>query len=238
VAHRTAMMSAIFYGVIGSILAVFVIAVASRTGIAVRLFGSRYRLAKALRAAGITKFHLSRDDYKGTLRTYLSNAKHSIGIVSISLQQKHEEGDLIDFFRNRLAQELNFRVRISLLAPYSEAAVIAAESLNVPHKHLAREITEMLQGLDQLRTSLPPIQRQRLELFVHECLPMGSAILLDATPEKGVIQVETKLHRAPRDESFSFEILGPSSFYYRHYRAWMDVFDQSRPPTAEELRAV
>jgi hypothetical protein len=148
-------MVEILYGVAGSILAVIVIALAARTRVALKLLGLTFSLAQMLRTAGIKRFNLSRDDYTGTLRTYLSSAKHSIGIVSISLQQKHEESDLIDFFRSRLAQEPNFRIRISLLAPRSEAAKSAAASLNVQPDHLAREITEMLRGLDQLTTSLP-----------------------------------------------------------------------------------
>jgi hypothetical protein len=229
-------MSSILYGAIGSIIAVIVIALAARTRIALGLLGSTYRLAQVLQTGGITQFHFSRDDYSGTLRTYLSQANHSIGIVSISLHQKHQEGDLIDFFRTCLAREPNFRIRISLLAPKSEAAKGAADALNVASAHLTREIAEMLQVLDQLKTSLPPMQQQRLDVLVHDCLPMGSAVLLDATPEQGIIQIETKLHRAPRVESFSFEIIGPSSFYQRNYRAWMELFDESRAPTAEELK--
>jgi hypothetical protein len=228
---------AIVYGIIGSILAVVLIGIVLRAFAMIKRSVSTYRLAMALRSSGISRFHLTRDDYSGTFRTYLSKAKNSIGIVSMSLHQKHEEGDLTDLFRNRLAQDQAFKIRVSLLAPNSEAVKIAAESLNVAPDHLSREIREMLGNLEQLKASLPPAQSHRLDVLVHECLPMGSAILLDATPEKGTIQIETKLHRAPRVESFSFEIVGPSSFYHRHYRAWVDVLDESRPPASEELNA-
>ena len=64
---------------------------------------------------------------------------------------------------------------------------------------------------------------------------MGSAILLDASPTTGTIQVETKLHRAPRTESFGFEVKGPSSFYGRQYAAWNVLLRESRPVCAEDL---
>ncbi|MGH2477031.1 MAG: hypothetical protein ACRDIL_17370, partial [Candidatus Limnocylindrales bacterium] len=61
----------------------------------------------------------------------------------------------------------------------------------------------------------------------HGCFPMGSAILLDAGTDRGIIQVETKLFRSPRDESFGFEVTGPSAFFTRNHRAWMRVLDES-----------
>ena len=64
---------------------------------------------------------------------------------------------------------------------------------------------------------------------------MGSAILLDADPTQGRIQVETKLFRAPRIESFGYEVVGASPFYSRNYRAWMRVIDASVPVTDEDL---
>ena len=226
---------AIVYGVIGSLIAVAIVAAASRTRLAMKLLGASYRLAHSLRVGGVIKFHFSRDDYEWTLPTFLQQAKHSIGIVSISLRLTHEEGDLIEFFRARLAQDLSFRVRISLLAPQSQAACCAAQSLGIAPAGLAEEIKKMLRDLIALKSSVTSGQSRRLEVLVHESLPMGSAILMDATPETGLIQVETKLHRVPRVESFGFIVRGPSPFYKRHYQAWSAVFDESRPPTGAEI---
>jgi len=224
----------IILGAAGSILALAVLALLGRTRVALLVLGRRYRLADVLRRGGITKFNLSRDDYGRTLRTYLSQAQHSIRIISVSLKVTHDEGDFVGLFRTRLAQNPSFRVAVSLLAPASTAAECVTASLDLTRDELDREITEMLGMLMSLKNSLQSGQRERLEIRVHECLPMGSAIMLDAEPERGIIQIETKLHRSPRAESFGFEIKGPSDFYNRHYRAWMLVWDESREPRPNE----
>ena len=127
----------ILYGVVGSLLAVGAITFAARTRVAVALLGASYELAKRIRSGGITKFHLSRDDYGRTLRTYLEGAKDSIGIVSVSLKQTHDEGNLLDLFRQRLAQNASFRINISLLAPGGDAVRCAARSLKQDHGELS-----------------------------------------------------------------------------------------------------
>jgi hypothetical protein len=228
------MLGGILIGAAGSILAVILIALAARTRISLAVLGHRYKLADVLRRGGISRFHLSRDDYGRSLRTYLSQAKHSIRIISVSLKLTHDEGDLADLFRSRLAENPNFRVSVSLLAPSSSAAQCAASSLNLEAHELRREIMDMVRTLLNLKSTLPSGQRERLDIRVHECFPMGSAIMLDAGPENGIIQIETKLHRSPRVESFGFEICGPSDFYKRHYRAWTRVWDESREPVPAE----
>jgi len=226
---------AVICGFLGSVLAIAVLAFAARTSVVIGLLGSTYRLAQVMRSAGITKFHRSRDDYGRTLRTYLSRAQQSIGIVSISLWQTHAEGDLIALFRQRLAENEDFKIAISLLAPRSDAVESASAALNVPAGELRREIGEMLAMLVRFKSSLHPDQQRRLQVSIHEALPMGSAILLDTQPNSGIIQIETKLHGAPRGESFGFAIVGPAPFYQRHFRAWTALLEGSRAPTQEDL---
>ena len=211
------------------------IAVFARTKAATILFGSAYTLARRLQKEGITKFIFSRDDYPSTLRSYLSQAKHSIDVVSVSLTHKEDEGELTGLFRQRLAQDSNFLIRISLLAPRSMAAELASTSLNIDLADLRGEIQRMLGKLSQLKESLQADQQRRLHILVHESLPMGSAILLDASSISGTIQVETKLHRAPRTESFGFEVKGPGPFYGRQYATWNVLLRESRPVRTEDF---
>jgi len=97
--------SGLAIGTIGSLFAIIIVAVLARTRVVMELLGSRYRLAQTLSKAGMTKFHLSRDDYGRTLRTYLSRATHSISIVSVSLKQTHDEGDLIEAVQTKTGCE-------------------------------------------------------------------------------------------------------------------------------------
>jgi hypothetical protein len=228
------LIGTIIVGAAGSIFAAFIIWFLARTGRAVFLFGESHLLAARLRRNGVTKFHFSRDDYDSLLPTYLSQANHSIQMVSISLGLTHSEGDLLSFFRRRI-QATDFRITISLLDPTSEVIKIAALSLGVTTNLLKREIVEMLRGLISLRESLSQEHKARLQIFVHDTLPMGSAILIDAQPTSGKIQIETKLYRAPRIESFGYEIVGPSPFYKRNYTAWTRVIEDSEPVQERHL---
>jgi hypothetical protein len=229
-------ISGVIIGAIGSILAVIVIELFLRSKPALFLFGSSYRLAIRLRREGIIAFQFTREDYRERLPTFLSYADHSIAIVSISLRLTSDEGELLQLFKNRIAERSDFRISISLIAPKSPAAALAAASLNVTGDHLVNEeIRPMLRKLVGIRNDLPESDRPRLRILVHNFFPMGSAILLDADPTQGRIQVETKLFRAPRIESFGYEVVGSSPFYSRNYRAWMRVIDASVPVTDEDL---
>ena len=185
-------------------------------------------IARHLREQGVTRFVFSRNDYPERLDAYLERAQHSIKIVSISLRWTNNECALTDIFRRKLASNPSFEIVVSLLALDSNAVSLAAHALNIDASSLAVEISEMLNDLRTLRESLPPPDRGRFHVLTHDSLPMGSAILLDVTPTSGIIQVETKLYRAPGVESFSFEVRGPSAFYQRNLIAWHRIISESK----------
>ncbi len=195
-------------------------------------FRHPYRLARTLYQGGITRFTLSRRDYvvragSGPLRDYLSTAKQSIDIVSISLNVTQAEGALIELFEQRIHENSVFRVRVSLLNPASLALPPIALALDMSPDKLQREIHDTLAQLVAMRERLPEYSRARISVLTHDTSPIGSAILLDANATSGRIQVETKLYRAPRLESFGFEVTAPSDFYRRNFIAWNNVFDDS-----------
>lgn len=196
-----------------------------------RRFANVFRavpMALRLRKAGLNRFSFSRHDYPEQLDAYLDRAKSSIRIVSISLRITGTECALSDLFRRKLASNPNFEICISLLKPDSHASQLAARALNMPPEVLNAEIRDMLRELIALRDSLPAIDRGRFRILTHNCLPMGSAILIDTTPSSGVIQIETKLYGSPRVESFSFEVVAPSDFYSRNLSAWNAVIAESK----------
>lgn len=183
--------------------------------------------AARLHKEGVRRFLFSRHEYPERLDAYLERAQHSIKVVSISFRLTNNECALTETFRRKLATNASFEIWISLLQPHSQAAALAAHALNVKPEALSTEINEMLNDLKSLRDSLPPSDRSRFHILTHDSLPMGSALMLDATATSGLIQVETKLYRAPRVESFSFEVVAPSPFYTRNFTAWNAVLAES-----------
>lgn len=199
-----------------------------RTRAALILLGSRYQLAARLRDEGVVALQLSREHYSERLPTFLARAKHSIHIVSISLKVTDDESELLNLFRRRISENPDVRVVISLLDPANRSAMeVASASLNITANELTGEVQVMLTRLMEFRDSLDLNDRSRMRVLVHQCMPMGSAILLDAAPDRGTIQVETKLYGAARIESFGYKVVAPSPFYTRNYRAWGRVLDDS-----------
>jgi hypothetical protein len=177
----------------------------------------------------MTRFQFSRDDYPTQLGTYLETAQRSIHIVSVSLKVTDQVNDLVGVFRRKLRGDGKFTIDISILHPDCPAAGLAAEALDATPADLETEIRQMMTDLLDLRDSLPKTVARRLTISVHRCLPMGSVVMLDADGLHGAIQVETKLHRAPRSHSFGFEVVGPSQFFSRQHESWLKVFEESDP---------
>jgi len=185
---------------------------------------------------GLSKFHFSRDDYESTLSTFLDTANTSISIVSISLKVTQEEGRLTDLFKKKLAQNEHFIVTISLINPNNlELVKLAADTLDIRTEKLHSEVVDMLKDLLTCCQQLTSTERSRFKILVHDCFPMGSVIMLDATPTSGLIQLETKLYRSPRNESFGFQLTRESPFFKRNYAAWNRIIRDSKPIEKEDL---
>ena len=185
---------------------------------------------------GLTKFHFSRDDYGRTLATFLKSAKQSISIVSISLKNTDDEGCLTDLFKRKLCADHNFTVAISLINPNNSALIkIVADTLNVTKDKLVKEITEMLKDLLDCYEKLNPSERSRFKILVHDCFPMGSVVMLDANPSGGMIQIETKLYKAPRTASFGFQLTKQSPFFKHNFESWQRIIQDSKPFTKDQL---
>ena len=226
----------IVVGAVGSLLAVYVLnLIPAGRRLVQRIFGGSRQVSAVLAEGGITRMTLSRADYHkyrpgaGVLRDYLMLASRSIDIVSISLNVTQAEGSLISLFKEKLSENSSFHIRVTLLDPSCPIVHHLAKSLDISGEELKNEIEDTLRQLKMCKMELGNNAGRRLDVCVHDTLPIGSAILLDADPESGRIQVETKLYRAPRTESFGFEVVGPSPFYNRNYTAWQKVFDDSTP---------
>ncbi len=194
-----------------------------------RGFFRNLALARKIQDHGINRFVFSRHEYPERLDAYLNRARRSIKIVSISFKLTSDECQLGELFRRKIAAGPTFEVCISLLRPGSDAARLAAASLDVKPEALDKEIGDMLGELKTLRAGLPPADYGRLLILTHDSMPMGSAIMLDADHPDGTIQVETKLYKAPRSESFSYQARAGSPFFERNLKSWNRVITESQP---------
>lgn len=222
------MMWNVILGILAGFLTTLLTWLFLRSSSFLSLFGSSYKVAARLKKERISAFRFDRGDFRDRLPNFLSKANHSIGIISVSLKVTDDEGGIASLFLKRINQSDNFKITVSLLDPFSQALEVAAKSLNEKPKEMADDICLMIKRLLDIKDRLPDTDRSRLVISVHDFLPMGSAILLDATPDSGLIQVETKLYKSPRTESFGYEVHGPSEFYARNYRAWVCVLDESK----------
>jgi|GEM_PF-2223261 hypothetical protein len=189
-----------------------------------------FELGHTFYDSGISKFHFTRDDYGRTLASFLDTAKTSITIVSISLKITDEEGQLTNLFKRKLHGNQNFKIEISLINPNNDSLLqVAADTLNVSKERLKSEITTMLKDLHECNKHLGDSEKSRFKILVHDCFPMGSVVMLDTSPNGGMIQVETKLYRAPRTESFGFQVTKESIFYKNNLTAWNRIIADSKP---------
>lgn len=181
-------------------------------------------LMESLERSGVTAWYSSRGEYGERLDQFFARASHSIEIVAITCRLASAEGDICAVFRRKLRQRM-FCIRLSLLDPRCAAVDTLARSVGVGAKDLAIGLAENLGHWHEFARSLDEGHRVRFDLRVHNCLPFGSAYLLDASTQEGVIHVETSLYMAPKDESFGFQVAGPSDFFNRNCRAWRGVID-------------
>lgn len=228
----------ILWGVVGSIIATIIIGIFVyyyRKWIKNKLVINEknkklLELGMKMDEQGLTAFHFSRDDYGRTLASFIDGATQSITIVSISLKNTHDEGKLTDIFRKKLAQNPTFKIEVSLVNPNNASLVkVASDTLNVKKEYLQTEIKGMISELGECYLSLHPSERTRFKIMHHDCFPMGSVVMLDATPTGGIIQVETKLYKTARSESFGFQITKESKFYKTNYSAWNRIISDSKP---------
>ena len=228
-------------GVVGSLMAEVIIVLVIIFARRVRHPILALRLANMLTRAGVSAFYTHRDDYKyrkagATIVAYLLSAKKTIDIVAIDLTYGRTTENVSAAIRKFITGESHRRVRVSLLDPASSAVPAAATALAISADDLRKRITESLGHQFEARSQMTPDEQRRFEILVHDELPMGSAILLDADDDhEGRIQIETKLSGAPSSESFGFEISGKrgtQAFYRRHQQSWDAVIRRSRPAVA------
>ena len=171
-------------------------------------------ISKQASDAGLTAFYQSRDDYgkyrkdASSIDRYVSTAKHSIHMVSINLMTGLPFDDLCAAVKEKLeGGNESFEFQISLLNPWNVNLMGAlAPVLNVKSGKLSQSIMDSLEALLDAKSKLSEDAQRRFTIKVHDAIPFGSAIMLDAFHDEGRIQIETKSYKTPVRKSFAFEI--------------------------------
>jgi hypothetical protein len=180
-------------------------------------------------AASEVDWFIDRSAYRERLDEFLSRAKVSVRVVAVTCKLSSRDGDLFGVIGRMLAASSSFRVCLSLLDPDCNSVHSLARSLGSDAHDLAIDLRENLDGWKRFCESLNREAALRFDLRTHDCLPLGSAYLVDVETPNGIIHVETRLHGAPKSESFGFRVAAPSEFFNRNRLAWMAILQSSLP---------
>lgn len=171
------------------------------------------QLLEQIKNVGLSAFYSSRDDYAkyrtdaASIDRYINTAQRTLKIVSISLITGIQFDDVITVLRNRLCNQNDFQVTISLLNPFNKELYLALAPLfDTDHNALLKETKKSLRKLFLLKSELPTDAQERFDIKVHNAIPCGSAILIDEGDVGGKIQIETKPYKVVWRKSFSYEI--------------------------------
>jgi hypothetical protein len=136
-------------------------------------------------------------------------------MVSINLATGNDMEMLIDTFEELILRRNPVKVRISLLDPDLEyLAQAIAPVINTTPDTLRSRVRDTVDSLEQLNSvRLPKSRKSYLEVWCHNCVPNGSAIILDGDSRSGLFQLETKGYRTGMQKSFGFEIAAGSDFF-------------------------
>lgn len=133
-----------------------------------------------------------------------------------------------------------FRVTVSLLNPQMECLMQAmAASFGKTEDSMRNEVIDGLEKLLKLRSELSRSAAERFSIRVHNAIPFGSAIILDAETN-GRIQIETKPYKAVYEASLGFEAIpslkhGMYDNLVEGYKALVDDGDPDSEPSFQRL---
>lgn len=178
-------------------------------------------LSQQINAIGLNAFFSSRDDYNKyrasipSIDRYIDTAKSSIELVSITLTTGMQIDDICSVIKNKINEQRDFNVTISLLNPFKDELYMTLEPVfGTDYSTLQNRTKDALERLSQLKKSFSADNQGRFSVKMHNTLPFGSAIILDGNLEGGKIQIETKPYKVGMRKSFAFEIINDGNTFY------------------------
>lgn len=196
-------------------------------------------MSEMINISGLTRIMSDRSRYKdfrddaGNIEAYLRSAKSSIEMVSINLTTGLGLESISRVFKDKLEENANFHVVVSLLNPEEEhlmktvTSSISQEYLNKSPEDFADDIRSSLNALLSARDDLSAECKERFDIRVHSALPQGSAIILDRGLDNSVIQIETKPYQAPLSDSYAIEVqsTGKKGLYETFLKAYSTLME-------------
>lgn len=174
-----------------------------------------------INSIGLNAFYSSREDYSRyrhnapSIDKYIDRTKQSIHMVSITLVTGISIDDICKVFEDKLKNNKDFKIVVSLLNPYVDELYKSIMPLFKQSAEVLQNNTKSaIRTLLNLKESLEENEQKRFLINVHQTLPFGSAIILDGDSENGVIQIETKPYDVWMRKSFAFEIRNNNGPFY------------------------
>ncbi|MGW4942543.1 hypothetical protein ACWEOZ_13285 [Actinoplanes sp. NPDC004185] len=184
----------------------------------------RRQLASRMLDAGLTNLFITRADYatyRGihTLMGFLATAERSIMVIGYWMAQGSEIEDISKIGR-MILQKPALQVRIAIIHPDGSHLESLAEHLGEDQQQISERCRSTLNKLQRVRSDLPADARQRLQVKTYTSTPVVSIIVLDDDTPQARAQVDMKLYRTARDDSFGFEVSGLTNPLYQRFRGW------------------
>lgn len=137
------------------------------------------------------------------LADFLSQAKHQIDCVGISLESVSRGN--YDTIKNALKRGV--RIRLLIFDPQSQF-IDDIENL-VVSKNMREIIVGILGTLCRMKTELEPDKAERLEVKTYNVLPAFSMIAIDSDEELGIMHYDPYLAGTAQESRFIYEISKP-----------------------------
>jgi hypothetical protein len=140
--------------------------------------------------AGI-EFYPSRKELP-SIESVIETAKSSVDVLAFTVEHWADEAGPI---AKSVGDDVHVKhFRFILLSPASrfmKEAVELNKRTTIPNR-----ISESLDKLQKIKNGLNDIQRSRLDIRIHDSLPIHSMIAVDAESDSGLIYVENYIHNS------------------------------------------
>lgn len=192
----------------------------------------KYKLALRLSEIGVSNIYADRNDYvryrdAADFSSFLSLANRRIIIVGHWMAQGTETQGIAEAIAGLVKSPKRLAIDIALVNPKSSIIPSFAHYLGLSETETAFRIEQSLIKLHQAKSTLNDEEKGRMRLLVYNTFPVASVIMLDPDETEGRIQIDIKLFKQPRQNSFTFEVRGNTPLYERFRESWYSFIQEA-----------